>query len=152
MSGESTAEKRRAEPPDGGQEPLDATTEDDGARALVVVRDGQITYASPAAVEMLGATSLAHLLGRDVRPLIGSGSGRVAGHGAPVDQAGSAEPALVSRLDGRRLPALMSSIPIEWDGLAATQVSLWEQAEGGHGPATGASPDSRRQPLAWRHD
>lgn len=172
MSGESTTGERRAESPDGGQAPFDASTEYDGARALVVVREGQITYASPAAVEMLGATSLAHLMGRDVRPLIGSrsGSGCVAGHEAPLarhevplDQAGDAgqpapavpagaEPALVSRLDGGRLPALMAAIQIEWDGLAATQVSLWEQTESGHGVATGAPPVSRRQPIAWPHD
>ena len=58
------------------------------------------------------------------------------------------EPVVVSRLDGRRLPALMASIPIEWDGLAATQVSLWEQSESGLGAATGDPPVSRRQPLA----
>jgi PAS domain S-box-containing protein len=119
------------------------TTEYDGARAFVVVRDGQIAYASPAAVALLGATSLGPLIGRDVLAFLDQEflpRARARFDPARPEARSGPEMVMLSRQDGRRVPVLLASAPIAWDGLAAIQVSLWEQSASrpGERPLLGA--------------
>ena len=102
-----------------------------GAQATVILQAGQIVSATPAAVELLGASTADDVIGRDVFSFICASSvaAAKAHYERSPDDGGSAPDLLVlRRLDGSSQQVLIASAPAQWQGVPASEVSLWPQS------------------------
>lgn len=97
--------------------------------ATVVLVGAQIKYASPAALELVGATDLSEAVGHDVDHFIAPNSlGAVASRRETLEQGRSPRPETMTlvRLDGKVVLVEVASRPVMWNGEHAIQVTVWE--------------------------
>jgi PAS domain S-box-containing protein len=98
--------------------------------ATVVIVGTTVVYTSPAALALVGATTEADVLGRNVFEFVAAQS--VAATAARHESARAGRwprPELITirRLDGDELLVELASTPVSWEGRPASQVTLWEQ-------------------------
>lgn len=101
------------------------------AQATVILRAGKIVSATPAAVELFGASSAEQVLGHDVFSFITANSvatARAHYERSPHDARSAPDLLVLRRLDGNSQQVLIASAPAEWQGLPASEVSLWPQS------------------------
>ena len=94
----------------------------------VLIDGTRIVHASDHALELLGASSAADVVGRDVASFVAPRSvGALSARQASADAGRWPRPEIITlvRLDGREVHVEVATSPVEWDGRPVRQATLW---------------------------
>lgn len=97
--------------------------------ATVVVVDGKIVHANPAALELVGAAQVPDVVGREFFDFVAPRSlGAAVARQQGATRGRTLRPDLITmvRLDGVDVLVEIVAVPVVWDGQPASQVTLWE--------------------------